>query len=79
MKGKHCCTDEQKTFKTTGDQKAAEVLFLLNEYAVTGLISEFSCIPDRFFSVVIDGNPIPNGPPLKGNIPIFIRNCVFRI
>jgi hypothetical protein len=76
---KGCCKDEQKLIKVESDQKAT-----LFEYSVNKQIDDLICHSIEFtsiypiFSPVID-NPTSHAPPFKEKVPVFIRNCVFRI
>ena len=73
-----CCKDEQKQVKLESDHKAAAAYQLI-ELA-------WDVIPPLEFElqhinlpVVTDHNPLSHGPPRRGDIAVYIRNCVFRI
>ena len=78
MTNKGCCKDLQKQLKID-DQKLVEAnlsLVHLTSVAVIPVFSELAsvCIPSK-----TEEHPLANPPPREQGIPLFIRNCVFRI
>lgn len=74
-----CCKDELKFVKNTNDQKAAESVFQLMQLASVTLPASVFEITSINLPSVTEANPISHGPPLKGDLAVYIRNCVFLI
>ena len=73
-----CCKDEHQQFKIDNEHKIAESSFsVLTVDASSTLYFEKPYI--FHFTSVTEKHPVSNAPPGKGNIPIYIRNNVFRI
>ncbi|MES2374493.1 MAG: hypothetical protein V4557_18090 [Bacteroidota bacterium] len=74
---KGCCKDEQKKLQIEKDQKISESTFQF-----LSVVSEIS-VPYYFsysdHSSLSISYPVSHAPPGVGTIPIFIRNCNFRI
>jgi hypothetical protein len=78
MKNNSCCKDQQVTAKIAADQQAAAKWLQVNQDNQGGITSGYF-LPYYNSSIVTisrlaRGTPIPISP-----VPIFIRNCVFRI
>ena len=78
QKANGCCKDEYKQLKLQSDQKPTA------SYQVMQLLSV--AIHPGFFEIspidlpsVAEGNPNSHSPPGSKAVPIYIRNCVFRI
>jgi hypothetical protein len=74
-----CCKDEQAHVQLDKDQKATE-----NDYAFSALIfaalpAAITALPGNYVVSYIAGYPTTNAPPDQGKVPLFIRNCTFRI
>ena len=77
---KGCCKDEQKHIKIEKDQKAAAFQYNLSKQ-IDGLISYSSTIEGSspyIISPVLQ-YPTTHAPPSFEKVPVFIRNCIFRI
>ena len=74
---KGCCKDEQKQFKIN-DQKPADVNPVIF-FGKTFVAESPQYLRLLIFSEAILTTPIANSPPLSPKIPVFIRNCVYRI
>lgn len=74
-----CCKDELKFVKSTTDQKTAESVFQLIQLAGVALPASVFEITVTNTASVTETNPISHGPPLKGDLAVYIRNCVFLI
>jgi len=76
---KDCCHEVSKQIKNGQDQKTAQEFFHLIK--VMPAVAE---LPGR---VWVDGPmlspvlslPVSHGPPLVSAVPVFLRNCTFRI
>lgn len=74
-----CCKDIQTVVKLDKDQKATESaykFFTLSFDAVPGNPVNLS---DSYVSSFIVDYPTTNAPPDPDKVPVFIRNCNFRI
>ena len=74
-----CCKDEHKVIKVEQDQKSADAAYQMVQ--LTSVLISFShfVIPEIYVSSIIEGGLYSNAPPLTYQVPIYIRNCVFRI
>jgi len=77
MKG--CCHNEPYLIKNKGDQKDAPDSFELAKAPVTVADVPYGQLINPFVISPILVQPVANGPPLAGSIPVFLRNCNFRI
>ena len=74
-----CCKDEQKFIKIEKDQKASVIGYNLLKH----FNDQISCSAEgtsvyNIISPVLE-YPTSHAPPLNEKVPVFIRNCVFRI
>lgn len=75
---KGCCHDENKLLKIQDDQKASLVsLEVLNLSVAAPVIVDHSAA--CLFLPKNDLLPKSNAPPLKDDLDLCIRNCIFRI
>jgi hypothetical protein len=74
---KGCCKDEQKKLQIEKDQKISESSFQLLNFVSDISVSAYSYF-SYVQSIAID-YPVSHAPPDLGAVPIFIRNCNFRI
>lgn len=76
--GNRCCSDIVKTFKTSADQSFSSVSFDFTQYAhtlpIAGIYSPHIGLFDKAPSVLYT-----TGPPEPPLLPLFIRDCHFRI
>jgi len=77
-KNNGCCKDEHKQVKLETEHKGVA------SYQLTAL--SFAVLPTPAFEIedvklptVTEENPLSHAPPRRGEIPVYIRNCVFRI
>jgi hypothetical protein len=76
---KNCCHEESKQLKNDKDQKAGSEFFQVLKVtpAVAGL-SQPAWMDAVVLSPVLS-RPVSHGPPLAASVPVFLRNCNFRI
>jgi hypothetical protein len=79
MVEKGCCKDEHKQLKVTNDHSITETAFQGLWLMAVALPVSFIDIPAITFSSITEENPTTNAPPHSTGIPIYKRNCVFRI
>ena len=79
MVEKGCCKDEHKQLKVTNDHSITETAFQGLWLMAVVLPVSFIDIPAITFSSITEENPTTNAPPHSTGIPIYKRNCVFRI
>ncbi len=77
--GKDCCKDEHKVLKVENDQKAAENAFLGMQLAAVVLPSVTTGYVVDVLPNITESYPVTNGPPEGTIVPVYLRNCVFRI
>jgi hypothetical protein len=75
---KNCCHDEHKHIQSDQAQKPAQT------WVEGSLAAVFAALPFPGWNMPVVvapalAQPVANGPPLKEQVPIFLRNCNFRI
>ena len=76
---KNCCHDESRQIKNDKDQKTVQEFF--NAVKVVPAVADLSqpvWVSALVLSPVLS-QPVSHGPPLAGAVPVFLRNCTFRI
>ena len=75
---KNCCHDEHKHFQNDRAQKPA---LSWAEWNLTPalVMPPYQGWSDPVLITPTTDMPVANGPPLSGLIPVFLRNCNFRI
>lgn len=76
---KGCCKDEQKIVQIEKDQKISESTFRVLNISPEIVALTYYNLSSVYSSSIITVNPFPNAPPDLSTIPIFLRNCNFRI
>lgn len=74
-----CCKDEQKFLKDDSAQKVTESNLQLMQLMATALPSAYIQLPEIVFPSLTEESPNSNAPPRTQGVPVYIRNCVFRI
>ncbi|MBN9385977.1 MAG: hypothetical protein J0H74_34795 [Chitinophagaceae bacterium] len=77
---KSCCHDEHKQIKSDKDQKPEQSSLELLKIAP--VVADLPAVVwmDPFIDAPALQLPVANAPPFTGkNIPVFLRNCNFRI
>ncbi len=74
-----CCKTSEKQFKIESSYKASDHHFLLKASSIDLLFSGFLVDRQPVALSIIPEHPFSNAPPGTGNVPVFIRNCNFRI
>jgi hypothetical protein len=75
---KNCCHEEHKHVQSDRAQKPAQ------SWVEWNLVPALVALPCQGWNMpvvvapAID-RPVANGPPLSGKLPVFLRNCNFRI
>ena len=76
---KGCCKDEQRHIQIEKDQKAAAFQYNFNK--LSNVLTFYSIIeytPVYHISPVLEYTTA-HAPPFNERVPLFVRNCVFRI
>jgi hypothetical protein len=74
-----CCKDTQTFVKLDKDQKVSETDYKFVAPSFEVLPANFVHLPDRYVASFVVDHPKSNAPPDHGKVPVFIRNCTFRI
>jgi|SRR5882757_5941891 len=74
-----CCRDEQMQIKSSKDVKLSQNSLELAKITVTIADVPYSAWIDPFVISPVLVQSLANGPPLTGDVPVFLRNCNFRI
>ncbi|MFN4315327.1 MAG: HYC_CC_PP family protein [Chitinophagaceae bacterium] len=75
---KGCCKDEHKQLKLENDHKGVST-YQLTELASVLLPVPLFELPHINLPTVTEQNPLSHAPPRRGDIAVYIQNCVFRI
>lgn len=74
-----CCKDKQAVVKLDKDQKTSEFAYKFQNPAFEAIpVSPVQPVSTYIVSY-ITGYPTTNAPPDRGKVPVFLRNCNFRI
>jgi len=76
---KDCCRDEHRQIKTDKDQKLDQSSLEFAKIIPSVAILSFNTWTDPFIASPVRTLPPVKGPPLITGIPVFLRNCNFRI
>ena len=76
---KGCCKDEQKVFQIEKDQKIGESTLRVLALSLEIITVTYYNLPTVYSSSIMINNPVANAPPGLSSVPIFLRNCNFRI
>ncbi len=79
QKDNGCCKDEHKFFKDDSAQKVTERSLHLMQVVAVALPPDFTQLPQIAFTSITEECPVSNAPPRTPGVPIYIRNCTFRI
>ncbi|PZX64420.1 HYC_CC_PP family protein [Hydrotalea sandarakina] len=76
----NCCSDIQQTIKVSTDQSASNFF----NYAHATIVGLVTILPTNFivpdYTFLKDSlAPAVHAPPLNQALPLFVRNCTFRI
>lgn len=74
---KGCCEDKYRVLQVEKDQKA-ESAYQLMQPAAVAATAIFPSISSELVLHISEEHPVSNAPP-RSQVPVHIRNCVFRI
>jgi hypothetical protein len=74
-----CCKEKYTHVQLDKDQKTTEAAYTLVQFPYAVLPGRFAMLPDVYVASYIAGHPTTNAPPEPDKVPLFIRNCHFRI
>ena len=74
-----CCKDEHKFFKDDSAQKVTESNLQLMQLMATALPCPYIQLPELALPSLTEKSPNSNAPPRTPAVPVYIRNCTFRI
>ena len=74
-----CCKDKHAHIQLDKDQKATENAYAFSALTFAALPVATATLPGNYVVSYIAGYPTTNAPPEQGKVPLFIRNCTFRI
>ena len=76
IESKGCCKNEQKLIKSDHGQKVSDASYRLQSTSTAVIYAVFECIAGNVASLT-DAHLLIDAP--RQDLPLFIRNCVFRI
>jgi len=74
-----CCQDSEAHLQLDKDQKATEAAYTFSALSFAALPVATPILHDNYVDSYITGYPTTNAPPEPDKVPVFIRNCTFRI
>lgn len=74
-----CCKDKHTHVQLDKDQKTTEDTYAFPELSFIALPVTTAQLPEAYVADHIVGYPTANAPPDPDKVPVFIRNCTFRI
>lgn len=74
-----CCKDEYKFLKDDSAKKVTESNLQYMKLISTILLTFYTQLSELGLPSITEENPFSNAPPRTQLVPVFIRNCVFRI
>lgn len=75
-----CCKDEVKSTKGNSDQLSAESsLKLMQSWSISLPLAFYEVPAFLNLSTDVSEYPVSNAPPNGQQVPVYIRNCVFKI
>ena len=78
-KAKSCCKDEQQQVKVDNSQKLNQTVYDFNAPSVAILSTPILLNDDLVTSAVLNKAAFSNAPPDGKPVPVFIKNCTYRI
>lgn len=74
-----CCKDEQHLLKIDKEQKTSNASYQLPQFTSDALIHTSFELSSVYVPSLLEEHPLEKAPPRGKHLPLFIRNCVFRI
>jgi hypothetical protein len=74
-----CCKDKHAHFQLDKDQKGAENAYQFLTHSFIALPTATTTLANLYVASYIAGYHTTNAPPGPDKVPLFIRNCTFRI
>lgn len=79
VSSKDCCHDEQRQIKMDKDQKVDQSSLEFAKIIPSVAVLSYNTWTCPFVTSSVLEQPLIKGPPLITGIPVFLRNCNFRI
>jgi len=76
---KNCCHEESKQIRNDKDQKTGQAFFRVMKLMPVVADLALPAWVDPIVPSPVLSRPVPHGPPSVAPIPVFLRNCNFRI
>ncbi|HEX9513067.1 MAG TPA: hypothetical protein VF939_21405 [Puia sp.] len=74
-----CCKDKHTQVQLDKDQKTTETGYTFLDLSLIAIPVTMVTFPYPYAASYIAGYPTTNAPPEPDKVPVFIRNCTFRI
>ena len=74
-----CCKDKHAHVQLDKDQKTTENVYTFSDLLFVAIPHTTTTLPDLNVASYITAYPTTNAPPEPDKVPLFIRNCHFRI
>ena len=74
-----CCKNQHQNFKVEESQKASQNVYQFNPHPLEIPLTAFNELTSLYVSSTKEEHPFSYSPPRTQNIPVFLRNCNFRI
>jgi hypothetical protein len=76
---KHCCHEESRQIRNDKDQKTGQEFFHIVQPSPALADMPQPVWVDAMVLSPVLSRPVSHGPPLAASVPVFLRNCSFRI
>ncbi len=74
-----CCKDKQQFLKIDKEQNTSNASYHFPQVTSDALFHNFFELSSIYVPSLMEEHPLIKAPPRWQNLPLFIRNCVFRI
>ena len=74
-----CCKDKHAHIQLDKDQKTTDAAYQFLNISFIAIPATTAAFSDLYVVSYILGYPTTNAPPERDKVPVFIRNCTFRI
>lgn len=74
-----CCKDKHAHVQLDKDQKTSETAYKFLDVSFAALPAPVTSLSALYVPSYIAGYPTANAPPEPDKVPLFLRNCTFRI
>lgn len=78
-KKKSCCKDVEQQVKVEKSQKVNQTVYKFDQLSTAVILSELFAVQQAPVPVKITREALSNAPPEGEHIPVYLKNCTYRI